>query len=94
MAALPPRVFQTLLSTLQFGVGATGDDEVTQVRAPLAPLSCPDSSPCAGTTCQDASWTCMPLHPVCHAVSAIQRPVEGEVGVTCPGPFLSFIYSL
>ncbi|KAL4443390.1 hypothetical protein ABPG75_011127 [Micractinium tetrahymenae] len=30
MAALPPRVFQTLLSTLQFGVGATGDDEVTQ----------------------------------------------------------------
>ena len=35
MAALPPRVFQTLLSTLQFGVGATtGDEEVTQVGVP------------------------------------------------------------
>ena len=32
MAQLPPRVFQTLLSTLQFGVGATGDEEVTQVQ--------------------------------------------------------------
>lgn len=30
MAALPPCTFQTLLSTLQFGVGATGDEEVTQ----------------------------------------------------------------
>ena len=30
MAVLPPNVFQTLVSTLQFGVGATGDDEVTQ----------------------------------------------------------------
>lgn len=30
MAALPPRVFHTLLSTLRFGAGATGDDEVTQ----------------------------------------------------------------
>ncbi|PRW50955.1 exportin-4 isoform X1 [Chlorella sorokiniana] len=30
MAVLPPSVFQTLVSTLQFGVGATGDDEVTQ----------------------------------------------------------------
>lgn len=35
MAALPPRAFQTLLSTLGFGVGATGDEEVTQVRGPL-----------------------------------------------------------
>lgn len=32
MAVLPPAVFQTLVSTLQFGVGATGDDEVTQAR--------------------------------------------------------------
>ncbi len=32
MAVLPPNVFQTLVSTLQFGVGATGDDEVTQAR--------------------------------------------------------------
>jgi hypothetical protein len=30
MAALPAASFQTLLSTLRFGVGATGDEEVTQ----------------------------------------------------------------
>ena len=35
MAVLPPPVFQTLVSTLQFGVGATGDDEVTQASARL-----------------------------------------------------------
>eukprot|EP00887_Chlorella_sp_A99_P000308 scaffold13.g308.t1 len=34
MAALPPPVFQRLLSTLRFGVGMTGDDEVTQARLP------------------------------------------------------------
>lgn len=34
MAVLPGGVFQTLMSTLQFGVGATGDDEVTQVLPP------------------------------------------------------------
>lgn len=35
MAVLPPPVFQTLVSTLQFGVGATGDDEVTQASERL-----------------------------------------------------------
>ncbi|KAI7838545.1 hypothetical protein COHA_007688 [Chlorella ohadii] len=37
MAVLPPNVFQTLVSTLQFGVGATGDDEaVFEAAAALA----------------------------------------------------------
>lgn len=40
VAALPPRMFQTLLSTLRFGVGTTGDEEVTQVTTLLHAVAC------------------------------------------------------
>ncbi len=50
MAALPPRVFQTLASTLQYGVGtATGDEEVTQVLTRCAVPRC--VRPCCATLC-------------------------------------------
>ncbi|PSC75864.1 Armadillo-type fold [Micractinium conductrix] len=86
MAQLPPRVFQTLLSTLQFGVGATGDEEVTQAvfeaAAALAWFHVQETAaggPGLGSNNAAGADGLTPLGTLLQA--SLQRLIHGEAGL-------------